>query len=327
MQTRRILLQSAKVIVSLGLIVFLLMKISPGRLVTVMEATRPGYLVLAFSIFFASGLLGSFQWHLLLRAGGIALPFSKSFQLYFVGLFFNNFLPANVGGDIVKIYDVSRFGNDPHQVLAITLLDRVIGITGLCLLAAVASLLLIGRGGIDNLRIYLIVFAGCIAPIVALTVNRRLSGVVKGLFRGITWWGLGGRFGIIFEHLGGFRRLRILLLKLTLLAIVVQLLRVGTHIAVGKALGIAMSPETALYFFVFIPLLGLLMILPISINGLGVREGTSVLLFVQIGLLAEQAFLMEFITYVVMVGVSLVGGAIFLKRHLRRLELAEGERE
>jgi uncharacterized protein (TIRG00374 family) len=313
---KRVLLQILKVAVSLGLIVLLLSRISPGRLMAVIEETRPLNLVLAIFVFFLSGLLGSFQWHLLLRAGGIALPFPKTFKLYFVGLFFNNFLPANVGGDVVKIYDVSRIGNDPHQVFAITLLDRVIGITGLCLLAIAASVILHGRGDIPSLKLYILIFAGCIAPVIALALNRRLSGAVKRMFGMITWWGLGGRFRAVFEHLGSFRRLRFLLLKLTLLAVSVQFMRVATHLAVGSALGIPLSLERGLGFFVFVPLLGLLMVLPISINGLGVREGMGVILFTQIGLLEEQALLVEFITYVVMVVVSLLGGLFFLQRHL-----------
>lgn len=322
---KKILLQILKVAVSLGLILVLLSRISPGRLMAVMEETRPLELVLALIVFSLSGLLGSFQWHLLLRAGGITIPFTKTFRLYFVGLFFNNFLPANVGGDAVKIYDVSRIGNDPHQVFAITLLDRVIGITGLCLLAIAAAIGLQGRLNIPNLNIYILIFAGCIAPVIALAVNRRLSGVVKRMFANITWWGLGERFRAVFEHLGGFRRLRFLLLKLTLLAVGVQFLRVLTHVAVGGALGIPLSLERGLGFFVFVPLLGLLMVLPISINGLGVREGMGVILFTQIGLLEEQALLVEFITYVVMVVVSLLGGIFFLQRHLLRGPVKRGD--
>lgn len=327
MQGKRILLQITKIVVSIGLIIFLLTRISPGRLMTVLEQTRPVHLLLALAIFFLSGLLGSFQWHVLLGAGGIDLPFSRTFKLYFVGLFFNNFLPANVGGDAVKIYDVSRIGNDPHQVFAITLLDRIIGITGLCLLAIAASLVLHGKGSIENLNLYILIFAGCITPVIALTLNRRLSGAVKRLFGMITWWGLGSRFQSVFDHLGSFRRLRFLLLKLTMLAILVQFMRVATHVAVGGALGIPFTPETSLSFFVFIPLLGLLMILPISINGLGVREGMGVILFTQIGLLEEQALLVEFITYVIMVLVSLLGGLFFLQRHMTMDRAPAADRE
>lgn len=325
MKARRLLLQIVKIAVSAGLLAFLVTKISPDKLIPVLEGIHWGYLLIAVAIFFLSALLGSFQWHLLLGAGGIELPFGKTFRLYFVGLFFNNFLPANVGGDAVKIYDVSKIGNDPYQVFAITLLDRVIGITGLCLLAIAASVLLLGRGGIEELSIYMVVFIGCIVPVFALALNRRISGWIKRMFTMITWWGLGEKFGSIFDHLGGFRRLRILLGRLTLLAMLVQFLRVATHIAVARALGIAITPELFLYFFVFIPLLGLLMVLPISINGLGVREGTGVLLFTRIGFLGEQALLVEFMTYVVMVIVSLLGGFLFLIRHVRREAHSEGE--
>jgi hypothetical protein len=58
------------------------------------------------------------------------------------------------------------------------------------------------------------------------------------------------------------------------------------------------------------------MSLPISINGLGLREGAGILLFTRIGLSEEEAFLMEFITYIVMVGISLTGGILFLKRQI-----------
>jgi len=316
-KSKRILLQLLKVMISLGLIIFLLIRISPGKLMPILRGMSTFHLVNALVIFFSSSLLGSLQWHLLLRADGIVLPFPKTFRLYFVGLFFNNFLPANVGGDAIKIYDVSRIGNDPYQVLAITLLDRVIGITGLCILALVATFGLLKGSGLKNVTIYIVIFLGCVAPVLTLALNRRLSSSVRKLFGMIKIWGLGERFDIIFSHLGGFRRLRLLLVRLSLLAILVQFLRVTTHIFVGKALGIEMSPERFVYFFVFVPLLGLLMVLPISINGLGIREGTGILLFTQIGFSEEQALLMELLTYVVMVVVSLMGGIFFLQRHLR----------
>ena len=72
----------------------------------------------------------------------------------------------------------------------------------------------------------------------------------------------------------------------------------------------------ALLALVFVPLLGLIMMLPITINGLGLREGVGILLFARIGFSEEEAFLMEFITYVVMVGISLIGGVLFLKRQI-----------
>ena len=89
---------------------------------------------LAILVFFVSNVLGALQWHFLLAASGVRLTFAQTFRFYFVGLFFNNFLPANIGGDAIKIYDVSRGGSYVYRVTAVTLIDRFIGIFGLCLL-------------------------------------------------------------------------------------------------------------------------------------------------------------------------------------------------
>ena len=322
---RKIFMQLVKVTVSVGLIVFLLVKLSPARLLSHLESVRPEQLIIATAIFFVSVVMGAGQWHLLLKAGGIVLPFAKTFKVYFVGIFFNNFLPAGVGGDVVKVYDVSRVGNDPYQVFAVTVLDRVIGIAGLCVLALVASFMLLAGPGLDNLHLYIVIFAGCVAPVLALIMNKRLSRGVRKLFGKITLWGLGGRFDTIFRHLGEYRRLRLLLAQLTVLAMAVQFLRVVTHVLVAQSLGIAVTKLDFTQFFVFVPLLSLLMILPVSINGLGVREGAGILLFTQIGFSKEQALLMELITYAIMVVVSMLGGFFFFQRNFKRRRAAQSK--
>ncbi len=314
----RNLQQLLKIVISVGLITFLVWKISPGRLIPHLRNMNLPFLLCAVAVFLISSCLGSLQWHLLLRAGGIRLTPAKTFRLYFVGLFFNNFFPTNVGGDAMKIFDVTRSGNDPHQVFAITLLDRIIGISGLCILALIASLLLLPSQTVRNLPIYILIFVGCITPILLFTLSRRLSRAVRMFFGRLNVWRLGERFNLIFSHLGSFREFRVLMLNVLLLALVVQFLRVGTHVLVGRALGVEFAAGTFLSFYIFIPLLGLVMVLPISLNGLGVREGAGILLFTTVGLSSEQALLLEFITYVVMVAVSLTGGIFFFQRHLRR---------
>ncbi len=317
MKKGNLLLQLLKVTVSLGMITFLLFRISPGKLVGNLEKADPLLMAVAVAVFFLSSLLGAFQWHILLGAGGVAITFSRTFELYFAGLFFNNFFPSNVGGDAFKIYDVVKGGNDPHRVFAITLLDRIFGITGLCILAVAAYLIILPGGGAGVIGIYIAVFAACVAIAVVTAFNRRLSSAIRTLFGKIRILGLGRRFDMIFGHLGSLRNTPSLMVKVVLLTLLVQGLRIATHIFVGLGLGIAMTVSTVVHFYVFVPLLGLVMILPISINGLGVREGAGILLFKRIGILEEQAVLMEFITYAVMVAVSLLGGLMFLRRQVK----------
>jgi uncharacterized protein (TIRG00374 family) len=309
-------LQILKIAVSAGLIVILLYRISAGRLLEHLENINPLWMAVAVAIFLASSLLGALQWHLLLSAGGVKMTVSRTFSLYFTGLFFNNLLPTNVGGDAYKIYDVVKTGYDPHKVFAITLLDRVIGITGLCLLALTASLVLYFTGGAADLGLYALIFVGCITPVILLTLSRSVSAPVRNILSRIRLWRIGERLELVFSHLGSFRSFPSLMGKVTVLTLTIQILRISTHLAVAIALGIRPEAREMLHFFVFVPLLGLVMMLPISINGLGLREGAGILLFTRIGLSEEEAFLMEFITYVVMVGVSLIGGVIFLKRQI-----------
>lgn len=316
MSKKKSLLQSLKIAISVGLIVFLIWKISPGRLVPYIKGIDWAYLSASIAVFFLSSFLGAVQWYILLSESGINPGFASVLKLYLVGLFFNNFLPANVGGDAVKIFDVTKMGNDPYRVFAVTLLDRIFGIFGLCLLALSASLILLPRGIIDNLGVYLLIFAACVSGVAVFMLNRRLARLVRRILTGIRLWNIGERLEIIFDQLGGLRKLRSVMGKVTALALVVQFLRISTHILVGRSIGIDISGMTPVLFFVFVPLLGLIMILPISINGLGVREGTGVLLFTSVGIGTEQALLVEFLTYVVMVAVSLAGGFLFLKRHL-----------
>jgi len=308
--------QLLKITVSAGLIAILLYRISPGRLLEYLENMDPAWIAVAVAIFLVSSLLGALQWHLLLSAGGVKMPVARTVGLYFTGLFFNNLLPTNVGGDAYKIFDVVRTGHDPHKVFAITLLDRVIGITGLCMLALAASLFLFFSGGSADLGLYALVFAGCIVPVLALTLSRKISTPVRKALSRIRLWGIGERLELVFSHLGSFRSFPSLLGKVIALTLTIQILRILTHLAVAMALGIRPEARDMLHFFVFVPLLGLIMILPISINGLGLREGAGILLFTRIGFQEEEAFLMEFITYVVMVGISLIGGVLFLKRQI-----------
>jgi uncharacterized protein (TIRG00374 family) len=126
--------------VSAALIAFLLQKISLADLWALVKGVDRPILAAAISCFLLSNVLGAAQWHRLLKGSGIPLTFFQAFRFYFIGLFFNNFLPANIGGDAVKVYDVTKIGSSPYQVIAVTLLDRLIGIFCLCMLATAAAL-------------------------------------------------------------------------------------------------------------------------------------------------------------------------------------------
>src|SRR6185436_16735980 len=87
--------------------------------------------------------------------------------------------------------------------------------------------------------------------------------------------------------------------------------RILVHALVARALGLKIDLA---YFFLFVPLLAVIVSLPISFNGIGVREGAGVVLFGLVGVSRAQAFSLQFTTYLVAVAVSLLGGVIVLAR-------------
>jgi len=312
-RARAVLRWTLKIAVTVLLMAFLLRRISLDELESLVRGMDRVLLASAVAIFFLSNVAGWLQWHVLLRAGGVTLSRRESFRFYFVGLFFNNFLPANIGGDVVKVLDVTRLGADPYRVIAVTLLDRLLGVFSLCLLAAIADLMLIGETRAHYLA-YLLIFIACMIPAIGFYFFRPLGNALRRGVVKLHLFGINRRASSILNHLSPFKGQRQLVAQLVGFSMVIQALRVVTHVLVGMALGIHVDATVLCQFFVFIPLLSLAMIPPITINGLGIREGLGIVLFAAAGIGRTDAFAMEFLTFVISVAVSLVGFAFFLSR-------------
>ncbi len=304
--------------VSVALLVFLLRRIPAADLSSLLAEMDHRLLAAAAACFVASNILASLQWHSLLSAAGIHLGALRALRYYFIGLFFNNFLPANIGGDAVKVFDVRRVGGEVYSAIAATVLDRVIGIVALCVLATGAAGILVARGAGMPYAAYLALFVVCVVGSASLFLFHTPGRVLRALARRIGVWQIGQRLTSVLDGLSAYRERRRLVGWLFALSLGIQALRVATHVLVAVALGIAFSRELFVQFYVFIPLLSLAMIPPVTINGLGVREGLAIVLFADAGIARADAFAVEFLTYAISVLVSLIGWVFFLARRNRR---------
>lgn len=316
---------AVKAVVSTALMVFLLNKISISELIRLIAEIDLRLFAAAVGCFFLSNLLGSFQWHHLLGASGVSLEFGQTFRFYFVGLFFNNFLPANIGGDAVKVYDVTRAGSSVYQVIAVTLLDRILGVFSLCLLAVISTIYLSRVDGAGPYLVYLVVFVAFMMPAVAFYFFKPVTKLVRRLVGLIRPLSLDSRISSVLDYLSEFKGRKRLIARLVGLSLVIQMLRVLTHVLVGLSLGVTLNFMVLCQFFVFVPLLGLAMIPPITINGLGIREALGIVLFANAGIGETDAFAMEFLTYFGSVAVSLVGLLFFVSRRSGQKRGTKGE--
>ncbi|MCK4546051.1 MAG: flippase-like domain-containing protein [Candidatus Eisenbacteria sp.] len=263
------------------------------------------------ALFALSNIVGAYQWDLLLKGQGIRLPLRKVMSFYFVGLYFSNFLPANLGGDVIRVYDVHRSAGNTEGAVAATFFDRLFGLVALAILAVLAALSSLSVLQNEVVMASGLGLAAVLAIVLCVTFNRSLARQADRALRPLGLKSIRTRLKAIYESAYAYRSQPKLLWAVTGIAIVVQILRVLVHYEVAVALGIDIPMR---YYFLFIPVIAILIALPVSINGIGVRENAGVFFFRQVGVTAPEAFSMGFLAYVVGVVVSLVGGVLFLVR-------------
>ncbi len=308
-----------KVALSSALFAYLFGRIPRDALREAVSVDRPAYLWAALGLFLSSTLLGSYQWGRLLRAVGLPLSFARVCSYYHVGLFFNNFLPANIGGDIARVVDASRHASGKATALSTVVMDRTLGMVALGGLALVTAWPAMPLYHLEPLYFLLVAFFACGLGLLWATLNARWLLGLEGVLRRV---GLGRwvpRLERVAESMATFRRHPGPLAGLLGVALLTQLSRVAVHALAARALGIVLPLH---YFFLFVPLLAVLVSLPISFNGIGVREGAGIVLFGMVGVDRAHAFSLQVVTYLIAVAVSLLGGLVFISRIPRRRRAA-----
>ena len=258
-------------------------------------------------------LASAWRWGVLLRAQHVRLPYSFLTQSFLVATFFNNFLPSNIGGDVVRITDTAEAAGSKTLATTVVLIDRGIGLLGLALMAATGASLMhrmaVGPVGPGMLWAGFGLGAMIATPALLMpeTVGRLLAaapGVPPGM---------GGRADRE-THLradavqGNPRRAGRRASPAPwssrgiLVAFYVAIAR-SMHIPIGFA-------ELA----VIVPVSFIVQMIPLSVNGFGVREATFGFYFTRLGLPLESALLVSFVGAALIMLFSLTGGVAYLRR-------------
>jgi uncharacterized protein (TIRG00374 family) len=289
----------ARVAISAGLILVLLARLDLARTARALVHLRADWLALSLVTFAVSLVLGNVQWLMLLAEQGIRIPFRRALSFYFVGAFFNNFLPANIGGDVVRIYDVYKDSSKADQAIAATVTDRLVGMVSLAVLAIPAGIYVALRYahlglrrdfGLASLGIVL-AFTAILALACMVVFSRRLARLLRNLVRPFLVRGLHDRCKQIYESFYLYSSAPRVLGAVAAVSLVVQALRTMVHYEIARAMGLSIP---AIYFFLFVPVIAIFIALPISIGGLGVREGLGIFFFCKAvpSVTSEQAFTM-----------------------------------
>jgi uncharacterized protein (TIRG00374 family) len=299
-----------KCAVSIGLIALFFRQIDWHEIEAAAVMANVGLLSAAIGVFFASNVLGAFQWRLLLQQQNISLPLKQVVVLYFVGVFFNNFMIGNIGGDAMRIYDLRRITGRGISGFAATFLDRFIGLFALSCFSVLAYVFSSGLWEPALTGPILALGTGLLG-VLCFGFSRRLSGFLVqalGKFMPIK---IVAFMQNVRDSFLLYRRAYRILSGVALLACGVQVLRVWVYYLVGLALG---QTVTFVNYLVFIPMIAITSAVPISFGGIGIREQMGKLLFGRVGMQPAMALTMMFLGYLAGIAASLIGGMAFVLR-------------
>jgi glycosyltransferase 2 family protein len=306
-----------QVLVSGAVIAYLIWRIDLSQTADLLADSRPGYVLAAFSIFLATTWVMAWRWQLLLAAKGMHEPLGWLTRLYFVAYAAGQILPTAIGGDAVRIIEHARRRPEAKaNAAAAVLMERVIGAAGVLIVVAIGIAIAAGR--YENVRalVFLEVVFVAITALVLVTLfsrglGRHLEERVFPLGRRLR---LEGPVSSLYRAMHEYRDAPRPLFFVLGVTMAVQFVRIVAIWLCGEAVGVDVSP---LVYFILGPLLFLIQMVPVTLNGLGVREVFFVEFLTRFDVTEPAALATGVLFYAVTIAVALPGAFILLWRSVR----------
>ena len=311
-RARSLAFSAIKVAVSVGLLVLLFSRVDVSRLWSVARQASPAWLAAALLMYFGMVLASALRWGVLLRAQHVRLPFSFLTQSFLVATFFNNFLPSNIGGDVVRITDTAPAAGSKTLATTVVLIDRGLGLLGLALMAATGASLMrrMAVGPVGPGMLWAGFGLGAIVATPALLIPETAAKLLQPLRVFHQEW-VDARIAKLTYALTRFKETPTALAGCFAGAVLVQAILVLFYVAIARSMNIPIGfAELA----VIVPVSFIVQMIPLSVNGFGVREATFGFYFTRLGLPLESALLVSFVGAALIMLFSLSGGVAYLRR-------------
>lgn len=301
-----------RLVVSAALLYFVLRSIDLAALWERVRGMNPAWILLALAAFTFMQSVSVWRWHRLLRAQHIDVASRTLTESIWVSLFFNNFLPSNIGGDFVRIADTAGAAGSKTLATTVVLVDRALGLTALVLVAAAGAFAASLAGvHIPGARwLFIITAAGAVLSIPVIGMPK-LSAYALAPLRALKRPWVDERAQRLEDALIRFREAPTALLGAFGGALVVQITIVAFYLLTAQGLSV---PLPIFLGAVLIPVSLAVQMAPLSINGFGVREAVFAFFFRRFGLPIDAAVALSLVSTGLVMGLSLVGGVMFLRR-------------
>lgn len=297
---------------------FLFTRVDEKSMFVIVKNANKPLLCIGLVIYFFVYALCVYRWSMLLRAVDIHMPLKRIIISFSGGIFFSLFLPSTIGGDFMRSVDLASHTQKTKEVLATVFLDRLSGYMGLVILTLV-SLAFGWRHVSDSSVLIPVAIITLVLVFVLLVIfdkatykriNKLLSSPDAGKLRDL--------ITNLHHEIHLFRHKKRVLVNNVIISLLVQVVTPVTFYFIALSIGINVK---LIYFFVFLPVIGAITLLPISIGGLGLRDATVVYFFAKAGVGRDPAFAMSLLNFSFIVFYGAIGGLIYvLTIHHRRLQ-------
>ncbi len=301
-----------KALISLSLLVYLVYEAEPQKIIKVFNdvdfAASFWYILAAFLCVILWIFFMVLRWKVLLTGYNYQVSFSRLSSFYLIGLFFNNFLPTSIGGDVFRIYKIVEEIGDRTIGFASVIIERMLGIAA-TLLLAVFALFMISQQFHSARLLYISIFLLLsISAFFFIVVRNRPFKILLRIFDKLTFFSIGEKFNKLLEAIHYFQDRRRILLYVLFYSLLSQIAIVYMNYFFVKifALNVDLS-----YLFVVVPVTFLLTILP-SINGVGVRDLGFVSLLSRVGVIKAAALSLSFMNLIMPMLISVIGAVLFI---------------
>lgn len=288
LKPNKALILLVKLLVSGALLYIVLSRAGIDRVLGLLRGISPLSFVLAVLMYVASQFVASIRWRLLLQG---RLSLRRLFPLYLLGSFFSRFLPGTVGGDAVKAYYLYKETGEGTRALSSVFMDRYIGYIILMSMGLAAF-----PFGLRHFR--------------GSWIEWLLPAIIAGfILLSIIFFGLRLGKGIrllgdFYGYFDSYRKQKGVMARAALLSALIQ----GATVLSVYVLALGLGQSIPLVpFFIFVPIIITLSSLPVSISGVGIREGAFVFLFGSIGVRPEAATALSFAWFLSVTAGGLAG--------------------
>lgn len=313
-----------KITVSATLIIYLLHSANLQEMARLITGASPLLLLGALLVYLGAITVGNLKWSVLVRALELRSSFFDLLTYSFAGLFFGNVLPTNIGGDLVRAYYLAHDSGDMEQSVTSVLIDRLVGLSAF-LAAAVIMSIVATATLTTNLELETIVLATVIvfSVVIAaftLLLSRRAMLKLAFVFDIRLLRPFKPMAQRVFNALQVYRHNYTALLQGFVLSLLVVVLTAVTEWMISLALGLDVS---LFYFMLFNPLIAFVLLVPLSINGLGLKELSFVFFLGLVGVPAAAALSISLVFHAIIVISSLPGGLVWFRNRTPEAMIAE----